>query len=36
MHRLPDAGQRILVYLAWSTRLVDGSPCDAIATIAYR
>ena len=36
VHRFVDEGQRILVYLAWSTRLVDGSPYNAVATVPYR
>ncbi|WPB86647.1 CreA family protein [Sediminicoccus rosea] len=36
VHRFVDEGQRILVYLAWSTRLIDGSPYNALATIPYR
>ena len=36
VHRFVDEGQNMLVYLAWSTRLIDGSPHNAIATIPFR
>jgi len=36
IHRFVDEAQRVLVYLAWSTRLVDGSPHNAIAIVPYR
>lgn len=36
VHRFVDEAQNMLVYLAWSTRLVDGSPHNAIATVPIR
>jgi CreA protein len=36
VQRFVDEGQNMLVYLAWSTRLIDGSPYNAIATVPYR
>jgi CreA protein len=36
VHRFVDEGQNMLVYLAWSTRLIDGSPYNAVATVPYR
>lgn len=36
VHRFVDEGQNMLVYLAWSTRLIDGSPHNAIATVPIR
>lgn len=32
--RFWDADRRALVYLAWSTRLVDGSPYSAVSVVA--
>lgn len=36
VHRFVDEEQRAVVYLAWSTRLVDGSPYNAVAVVPYR
>ncbi|MBR0651533.1 CreA family protein [Roseomonas terrae] len=36
VHRFIDEEQRAVVYLAWSTRLVDGSPYNAVAVVPYR
>jgi CreA protein len=36
VHRFVDEAQNMLVYLAWSTRLIDGSPYNAIATVPFR
>jgi CreA protein len=36
VHRFVDEAQNMLVYLAWSTRLIDGSPHNAIATVPIR
>lgn len=36
VHRFVDEAQQVLVYLAWSTRLVDGSPHNAVAIVPYR
>lgn len=36
VHRFVDEAQHMLVYLAWSTRLIDGSPYNAVATVPYR
>jgi CreA protein len=36
VHRFVDEAQHMLVYLAWSTRLIDGSPYNAVATVSYR
>ncbi len=33
VHRFLDEERRAVVYLAWSTRLVDGSPYNAIAVV---
>jgi len=36
VQRFVDEAQQVLVYLAWSTRLVDGSPHNAVAIVPYR
>ncbi|WP_421988891.1 CreA family protein [Roseococcus sp.] len=36
VHRFIDEEQHVLVYLAWSTRVVEGSPYNAVATVPYR
>lgn len=36
VHRFVDEAQNMLVYLAWSTRLIEGSPHNAIATVPIR
>lgn len=36
VHRFVDEQQHVLVYLAWSTRLVEGSPYNAVASVPYR
>jgi len=36
VHRFVDEAQNMLVYLAWSTRLIEGSPYNAIATVPIR
>ncbi|WP_284120925.1 CreA family protein, partial [Klebsiella pneumoniae] len=33
MHRFLDEERGAVVYLAWSTKLVDGSPFNAVATV---
>ncbi len=35
VHRFVDEASRTLVYLAWSTRLIDGSPENAVAAVPY-
>jgi CreA protein len=35
VQRFVDEQQHVLVYLAWSTRLVEGSPYNAVATVPY-
>jgi len=35
VHRFVDEQARVLVYLAWSTRLVEGSPFSAVAAVPY-
>ena len=35
VHRFVDEQRHVLVYLAWSTRLIEGSPHNAIAVIPY-
>ncbi|TCH97521.1 hypothetical protein EJV46_15455 [Roseococcus sp. SYP-B2431] len=35
VQRFVDEQAQVLVYLAWSTRLVDGSPHNAVATVPY-
>lgn len=36
VHRFIDEERRAVVYLAWSTRLVDGSPFNAVAVVPIR
>lgn len=36
VHRFIDEEQHVLVYLAWSTRVVEGSPYNAVATVPFR
>ena len=36
VHRFLDEERRAVVYLAWSTRLVDGSPFNAVAVVPIR
>jgi CreA protein len=36
VHRFVDEERRAVVYLAWSTRLVDGSPYNAVAVVPIR
>jgi CreA protein len=36
VHRFVDEEAGTVVYLAWSTRLVDGSPFNAVAVVPYR
>jgi CreA protein len=36
VHRFLDEERRAVVYLAWSTRLVEGSPYNAIAVVPMR
>ena len=36
VHRFIDEERRSVVYLAWSTRLVDGSPFNAVAAVPIR
>lgn len=36
VQRFIDEEQQAVVYLAWSTRLVDGSPFNAVAVVPYR
>jgi len=31
-----DEERRAVVYLAWSTRMVDGSPYNAVAVVPIR
>ncbi len=33
VHRFVDEERRAVIYLAWSTRLVDGSPFNAVAVV---
>jgi CreA protein len=35
VHRFIDEAANTVVYLAWSTRLVDGSPFNAVAVVPY-
>ena len=35
VHRFVDEERRAVVYLAWSTRLVDGSPFNAVAVVPF-
>jgi CreA protein len=36
VHRFIDEERNAVVYLAWSTRLVEGSPFNAIAVVPIR
>jgi CreA protein len=36
VHRFLDESRNALVYLAWSTKLVDGSPYNALAVVPIR
>jgi len=36
VQRFLDEERRVVVYLAWSTRMVDGSPFNAVAVVPYR
>jgi len=36
VHRFIDEERRAVVYLAWSTQLVDGSPFNAVAVVPIR
>lgn len=36
VHRFIDEERQALVYVAWSTRLVDGSPYNAVAVVPIR
>ncbi|WP_270938995.1 CreA family protein [Falsiroseomonas oryzae] len=36
VHRFLDEERNAVVYLAWSTRLVDGSPFNAVAVVPIR
>ncbi|MDB5316668.1 MAG: hypothetical protein JWO26_1342 [Rhodospirillales bacterium] len=36
VHRFIDEERQAVVYLAWSTRLVDGSPFNAVAVVPIR
>lgn len=36
VHRFIDEERNAVVYLAWSTRLVDGSPFNAVAAVPIR
>jgi len=36
VHRFLDEDRNTVVYLAWSTRLVDGSPYNAVAVVPIR
>ncbi len=36
VHRFIDEERQTVVYLAWSTRLVDGSPFNAVAVVPLR
>lgn len=33
VHRFLDEARGVVVYLAWSTRLIDGSPYNAVSTV---
>ncbi|WP_376090038.1 CreA family protein [Roseomonas sp. CCTCC AB2023176] len=35
VHRFVDEERRAVIYLAWSTRLVDGSPFNAVAVVPF-
>ncbi|MFT8244532.1 CreA family protein [Roseomonas sp. BN140053] len=36
VHRFIDEARNVVVYLAWSTKLVEGSPYNAVATVPVR
>jgi CreA protein len=36
VHRFIDEERGVVVYLAWSTRLVEGSPHNAVAVVPMR
>jgi CreA protein len=36
VHRFIDEERNAVVYLAWSTRLIDGSPYNAVAVVPVR
>ena len=36
VHRFLDEERNTVVYLAWSTRLIDGSPFNAVAVVPIR
>lgn len=36
VHRFIDEERGVVVYLAWSTKLVDGSPYNAVASVPVR
>lgn len=36
VHRFLDEERNAVVYLAWSTRLIDGSPYNAVAVVPVR
>ncbi|MGX9965291.1 CreA family protein [Roseomonas sp. F4] len=36
VHRFIDEERNAVVYLAWSTRLIDGSPYNAVAAVPVR
>ncbi|MBR0655441.1 CreA family protein [Plastoroseomonas arctica] len=36
VHRFIDEQRNAVVYLAWSTRLIDGSPFNAVAVVPIR
>jgi CreA protein len=36
VHRFIDEERGAVVYMAWSTKLVDGSPYNAVAVVPIR
>ena len=36
VHRFLDEERKVIVYMAWSTKLVDGSPFNAVSSVSYR
>jgi len=36
VHRFLDEERKVIVYMAWSTKLVDGSPFNAVSAVSYR
>ncbi|RAI60250.1 CreA family protein [Roseicella frigidaeris] len=36
VHRFLDEERNVVVYMAWSTKLVDGSPYNAVAVVPIR